>query len=119
MLIISESTQSMSIHLVIQTCQTLSDSGKKPSTALVKSQLLRSGNNLPLAQIIKGIRLFSEGNNRANTQTVEPQQTDLGETGCSESCACKTEIVQLKQQIMRLEDKFTNLQIQVSALKSG
>jgi predicted RNase H-like nuclease (RuvC/YqgF family) len=107
------------MKLVIQACQALVEEGKQPSTAMVKSYLLRSGNAVPLAQIIRGIRAYTEGQRSTNAPAEKSvEDTPVDNLG-AHMCSCKEELSELAKQVKALQVEIRDLQAQVEALKSA
>lgn len=109
----------MSIQLVIQACQALVDKGKQPSTAMVKSYLLRSGNTVVLAQIIRGIRAYTEGQRSTNDPAEKSVEDTPVKNLDTQVCSCKQALIELTEQFKALQAEVKDLQAQVEALKSA
>ncbi|MDT0593685.1 hypothetical protein [Glaciecola petra] len=124
----------MSIEHVTQICQHLKNSGKTPTTALVKA---KAAPGTPLALIIKGIQRFKasqiEGDTNSQQQTDIKNNVDVANVDEASPSQAKFNLEQLTQlahsQQRRIEqlEKFNQLlqaelkdiQKQVQALSIG
>ena len=98
----------MSLHTVITVCQALTNEGKKPTTALVRSRL---SSPLPLATVMKGIKSFN-----ANPRVDIPAPIKANEQSEEECCQCSKKVRELQAQVNKLSQSLTTLQAQVAAL---
>ncbi len=108
----------MSIQEVIQACQIVADSGKKPTIGLVKAQL---SNRLPLALVIRGVKQYLANPSIAKrdneTQNALSQREEARRAQSLEKeCSCTTQISLLQVQVDQLSQALIKLQAEVTAL---
>lgn len=99
----------MSIQQIILTCQQIQQSGKKPSTALVKAKL---GASVPLATVIKGLQMYN-ANPEIELLATPPNFAKNNEVAAPDY---EAEVKLLKKHIVLLEDTIIGLQAEVAAL---
>ena len=101
----------MSVDSVIKTCEKISQSGKTPSTALIKAKL---GNKVALATIIKGFQIF-KAQQDPNSDLLASMPTHNEELE-KEKSSENEELVHLRNRVNSLELALKSLQKQVEDL---
>lgn len=101
---------------VIKACIALTNAGKKPTIALVKTKLT---NKYPLALIVKGINQFQTSLGNDQVDQIKLDKTDPiieSKTNDDNKCACSTRIEYLEKEMLRMAADIINLREQVKAL---
>ncbi len=92
----------MSIQQVLKICHTLSEEGKKPTTALVKTRLQ---SNVGLAIVMKGIQLYT------NDPNIKVEESPAQKPP-PKACCCT-------EQLQDLQSRIDALQTQIKALQAA
>lgn len=106
----------MQINDVIKACEALTNIGKKPTIALVKTRIT---GKIPLALIVKGIQQFQSNSECVPTLTSESKLTDStidAITDAEKRRSCEDRVSSLENEIAKMSACITALQAQVKVL---
>lgn len=100
----------MSQETILKICKSIYESGKKPTTALVKAKLKEP---LPLAIIMKTVNLFNQNPDIKLT----PSELDKPAPESNSTCCCEAKIFSLEIELKNLKSIIEALQTEVAHLK--
>ncbi|ACA87567.1 conserved hypothetical protein [Shewanella woodyi ATCC 51908] len=100
------------LEQVLAAAKSITDAGKQPSLALIKTKL---GNSVPMPILIQGLQQFKS----MSQDAIEQLQALTADVSLSPKSEELSELDTLKLELKRLKEDYQQLNSRLTALESG